>query len=213
MSILKEKSNKRALHAMQTKKKLYETSLNLFIRYGFDKVTIEDITQTAGLSKGSFYVYFKSKESILLEVFHQIDNKYDEAFSSIPAQMSGRERILLLMRTMSSYCSNDVGIDFMKIVYANQIQTSHKVNILNDSSRRFYYYIRHAVITGKANKEFPDMNDNELTELFARLARSIIYDWCLYNGTFDLEERTLKYFTFILDSFKAYTAAGNEEND
>jgi AcrR family transcriptional regulator len=36
-----------------------------FVRNGFASTTIEDITQKAGVAKGTFYLYFDSKEAIL----------------------------------------------------------------------------------------------------------------------------------------------------
>jgi len=40
----------------------------LFHRYGYSKTSLEDIAKEAGMSKGSIYYYFESKEDILIEV-------------------------------------------------------------------------------------------------------------------------------------------------
>lgn len=37
----------------------------LFVRLGFDKTTISDITRAAGISKGAFYLAFPNKEALL----------------------------------------------------------------------------------------------------------------------------------------------------
>ena len=204
MAITKPKSNKRMLSAQKTKEKLYQTALKLFSKYGYNAVTVEDITNIAGLSKGTFYTYFHSKDAILLDVFHRIDHAYEEAFSDIPATMSARDRIFLLIDTMTNYCSHDVGLQFMKVVYANQVSsTSDSVRILNDSQRTLYRIARETVAVGKANHEFPDLPDDRFTEMIVRFARSIIYDWCLYDGQFDLETEAHQYFTTLLDSFAA----------
>ena len=204
MAITKPKSNKRTLSAQKTKEKLYQTSLKLFSKYGYNAVTVEDITSIAGLSKGTFYTYFHSKDAILLDVFHRIDHRYEEAFADIPETMSARERIFLLIDTMTNYCSKDVGLQFMKVVYANQVSsTSDSVRILNDNQRALYRIAREAVAIGKKNHELPDLPDDEFTEMIIRFARSIIYDWCLYNGQFDLETEAHKYFATLLDSFEA----------
>lgn len=204
MAITKPKSNKRTLSAQKTKEKLYQTSLKLFSKYGYNAVTIEDITSIAGLSKGTFYTYFHSKDDILLDVFHQIDHRYEEVFADIPETMLARYRIFLLIDTMANYCSKDVGLQFMKVVYANQVSsTNNSVRILNDSQRTFYRIARETVVLGKKNHEFPDVPDEEFTEMMIRFARSIIYDWCLYDGQFDLETEAHKYFTVLLDSFLA----------
>jgi len=39
-----------------------------FARFGFDKTTLDDIGQVAGLNKASLYYYFKNKEDIFIAV-------------------------------------------------------------------------------------------------------------------------------------------------
>ncbi|MEA4814994.1 MAG: TetR/AcrR family transcriptional regulator [Oscillospiraceae bacterium] len=202
MAILNNKPTKRSINAQNTKSKLLATSISLFAQYGFDKVTVEDITNVAGLSKGTFYVYFKSKESILIEEFRMIDHQYETVMPTLPDTASGTERILTLIKTMSRYCVNDVGLPFMKIVYANQIGAREN-RILNDNTRSLYKFARQAVQIGKARGEFPDIPDDEFTELIIRWARSILYDWCLYDGSFNLETEADKYFSILLSSLRA----------
>ncbi|MBR2560555.1 MAG: TetR/AcrR family transcriptional regulator [Eubacterium sp.] len=209
MAITTPRSTKRSDAANKTKDKLFKTALKLFSKYGYSSVTIEDITNTAGLSKGSFYVHFKSKDAILLDVFHQIDSSYEEAFQDISESMSCRDRILLLINTMMKYCNRTVGIEFMKVVYINQISNNdHSLPILNDKTRTLYKLMEEAVRIGKKTNELPRTPSIEyFTELFVRFARSVIYDWCLYNGSFDLEEEAQKFFKLMLDSFRSRAAS------
>jgi AcrR family transcriptional regulator len=45
--------------------KLGRAALTLFLKHGLDSVTIDDIVDKAGYSKGSFYRYFKDKENLV----------------------------------------------------------------------------------------------------------------------------------------------------
>ncbi|TXJ22491.1 MAG: TetR/AcrR family transcriptional regulator [Chitinophagaceae bacterium] len=47
---------------------ILEVSLSLFLQKGFKGVTMRDIVEKTGLSKGAFYHYFKSKEQVFEEV-------------------------------------------------------------------------------------------------------------------------------------------------
>jgi TetR/AcrR family transcriptional repressor of nem operon len=47
---------------------LLSSALETLHRRGFNATGVQDITQAAGLPKGSFYNYFKSKEALALEV-------------------------------------------------------------------------------------------------------------------------------------------------
>lgn len=42
-----------------------------FMRHGMDRVRVEEITRAVGISKGSFYAFFASKEALYYEVFRR----------------------------------------------------------------------------------------------------------------------------------------------
>ena len=56
----------------ETRNQIIEASEQLFMEKSVSKVTINDIVQRAGIAKGTFYLYFDSKETL---VWHFIDTK------------------------------------------------------------------------------------------------------------------------------------------
>ena len=48
----------------KTKRKIFETSLKLFAEKGYENTSIEEITATVGVAKGTLYYHFSSKEQI-----------------------------------------------------------------------------------------------------------------------------------------------------
>ena len=42
--------------------RLLEAARRIFIEHGLDRAKVEDITREAGLSKGAFYLHFKTKD-------------------------------------------------------------------------------------------------------------------------------------------------------
>ena len=51
-----------------TRMRLIEAAEGLFIRKGFDEASVEDISETAGYSRGAFYSNFENKEEVFLAV-------------------------------------------------------------------------------------------------------------------------------------------------
>ena len=49
-----------------TSERIIEKGLKLFVKNGFEATTLEAIAQAAGISRRTFFYYFKSKEAILL---------------------------------------------------------------------------------------------------------------------------------------------------
>jgi len=58
------KSNKKTM--------ILEKAFELFRKNGYTDTKVEDITKKLGISKGSFYTYFKTKEELLCELLESI---------------------------------------------------------------------------------------------------------------------------------------------
>ena len=68
-----------------TKSHILLVSLRLFLQKNFKEVTMKEIVEKTGLSKGAFYYYFESKEHLFYEIidyFFSAILKYD--FSILP---------------------------------------------------------------------------------------------------------------------------------
>ena len=48
-------------HRVETRNRIIRSARRLFNRLGFDAVSIVDVMADAGLTRGSFYIYFESK--------------------------------------------------------------------------------------------------------------------------------------------------------
>ena len=58
---------RRERNRAQTRDRLYRAALRLFAERGFLETTVEDITESADVGKGTFFNYFPTKEHILAE--------------------------------------------------------------------------------------------------------------------------------------------------
>lgn len=48
-------------------------AIELFNRFGYERVKVSDITDALQIGKGTLYLYFKNKKELLLECFRQLD--------------------------------------------------------------------------------------------------------------------------------------------
>jgi AcrR family transcriptional regulator len=56
---------KRESAKAERKENLYEAALELFRTQGYEQTTVDQITQRAGLAKGTFFNYFPTKDAVL----------------------------------------------------------------------------------------------------------------------------------------------------
>jgi AcrR family transcriptional regulator len=72
----------------ETRRRLYESALAIFRRDGVVSARTEDIAKAAGVSRGSFYFHFPTKEHVLLERMAETEREVcaaiDELSESLP---------------------------------------------------------------------------------------------------------------------------------
>lgn len=66
-----------------TRARRLDAAKEIFEEDGFFDARISDIAERAGLSHGSFYHYFESKEEVFLEVAVSVDQRLSEPLSSL----------------------------------------------------------------------------------------------------------------------------------
>ncbi|NNJ09219.1 TetR/AcrR family transcriptional regulator [Chloroflexales bacterium ZM16-3] len=67
----------------------------LLASYGMRKISVEDLTAGAGISKGAFYLFYGSKEELFFEVIQQFEAEYQAALLGAlgPPDSPPRERV------------------------------------------------------------------------------------------------------------------------
>ena len=92
----------RSRKGAQTRARLLDAAKEIFEENGFLDARISDIAERAGLSHGSFYHYFDSKEEVFREVAAAVDDELREPLDTIILAQSStatpRERIREAMR-------------------------------------------------------------------------------------------------------------------
>ena len=58
----------------RTRQKLLEAAEEVFGTRGYDSASIGDITRTAGVAQGTFYLYFPSKQAVFAELVRELGN-------------------------------------------------------------------------------------------------------------------------------------------
>lgn len=60
--------------AIQTR--LLEQGEQRFAQYGLRKTTVEELAAAAGISKGAFYLFYESKEALLMDVVEEVEKRF-----------------------------------------------------------------------------------------------------------------------------------------
>src|SRR5260370_35322545 len=68
------------------KTKLLDAALSVIRAKGYSATTVDDLCQTAGVTKGAFFHHFKSKEDLAISATDHFGQMADRVFSTAPYQ-------------------------------------------------------------------------------------------------------------------------------
>jgi TetR/AcrR family transcriptional regulator, transcriptional repressor for nem operon len=84
-----------------TKYRILDAAKALLSLHGYESTTIDDIITAAGVTKGAFYHYFKSKELLCEAVIEQAYGEYQRLVESLPAEIAPIERLRMMLQNLA----------------------------------------------------------------------------------------------------------------
>jgi AcrR family transcriptional regulator len=121
-----------------------EVALKLWAEKGFGATSVAAIAREAGIAKGTFYLYFESKDALLLDVFRRsslipnvlalIDNLQHQSLEEAVRTFVGeawrhlskhRDLVLLVIRELPSHLDHAHGLVERLIVPSNEALAAH----------------------------------------------------------------------------------------
>ena len=195
--------------ALETRKKLIEAARQIVSERGLAGTQVEEITKLCGVSKGTFYTYFKRKEDVVYAIcWGKFDEIRDAALASrepFPTRMTGymvdfcayieKESLKLCQEWIRNtadpdFAGNQFGSDKL------QMDIAAVTALIEDGVRR-----------GELKKNAP-------VELLSHTLVDVMYGemlcWATSNGAFRFSEKTRDFCDKFLNGLlKPYL---NENN-
>jgi AcrR family transcriptional regulator len=121
---------------MVKKQLIMEKSIELFAKQGFEATSVQQITEHCGISKGAFYLSFKSKDELILAL---IDHFMSQFISNLDyvVKNSKNDDQLLFEFYYATFDSFHKQSDFARILIKEQMQSFNEELIL-----KFHSYDR-----------------------------------------------------------------------
>ena len=99
------------------KNEILDAAEKLFVSRGYEKATVNDILVSAGIAKGTFYYYFKSKEKVLDAIIRRrIDDGLERA-KAIAANPKLSPVHKIIMAIMSQQPQNETEEEFIPVLH------------------------------------------------------------------------------------------------
>lgn len=192
----------------QKKDRLLKTAFSLFTEKGFSKTTISDIIESAGLAKGTFYLYFKDKYDLRDElIVFKAEQLFDNAHRALEQKdMGSFEEELLFITDYIIDCFQKQQA-LMRFIAKNLSWGIFKNTFSNKeflASQRFYTHYLTSMEKYGIHCDTPELMLFTIIEFIGATS----YNCILYGQPVSIEEY-LPYLHQILRQIIHVYTAGN----
>ena len=141
------KSNKKTM--------ILEKAFELFRKNGYTDTKVEDITKKLGISKGSFYTYFMTKEDVLFAILEKIEIEIENSINDIDTS-EGPSKVLynLLEKRVELFLGyvQNMKLENLYIMKSGQIdEFKNKITVF------YTTFIKENIIKKYENKKIWDL--------------------------------------------------------
>ncbi len=170
-------NNKRPVKSKKYKL-ISETARDLFMRYGIKRVTVEEICETAGVSKMTFYKHFKNKLSLALFILNKEceegKNRYKKIMDQdVPYSEKAKEIIQMKLES-SEDISQKMLKDLMSSTIPEVAELMHRI-----SQENLELVFDDMVSAQKKGEIRPDINPQFIIYMLGQMQEMAADEWVM----------------------------------
>ena len=190
--------SKQQRKSKETKERIFQAAKRILQKSGYEELSIKNICEEAGVSNGSFYHHFKTKDD-LLSYYIEDQPSIDPDRLELPKNKEdAKETIIHVYLNYVKYCK-ELGVEFMAGYYTphNQalnptIRTERPYPIVT-----VQHYLERAL---EANAIQLNLKIEEITTDIRMIVIGNVFDWAMRNGDADFEGNMRPSLSHYLDS-------------
>ncbi|TQN31846.1 TetR family transcriptional regulator [Haloactinospora alba] len=189
-------------------RRLMAVATRLFAEKGFDRTSVQEIVDTAAVTKGAMYHYFDSKDDLLAEVYSRVLRMQMErleriAYQELPVAQRVREAAADVVVTTIAHL-DDATIFFRSL---HQLSAAKQQNVRAER-RRYHELFRSLICEGQEAGVFAAGVPADLVAEFYFGSVHHLSTWYRSDGPLSAAEIGDHYARLLLDALRP-TAVGN----
>ncbi|HAY83412.1 MAG TPA: hypothetical protein DCY42_00425 [Chloroflexi bacterium] len=190
--------------SQERKQQIMQAALQVFSQDGLHKARMDDIAKAAGLSKGTLYWYFSSKDKIIADL---LANFFDREFSKIEAwsirDVSARD----LLQKLVDMLVEDLLLEkqFMPILYefwAMSFRNPTVGKFIRESMYRYLDLLVPLVQRGIDTGEFRDLAARDIAMALGAIIEGSILLWSYDLDNLDFQKLISNSVSIFLDGIQ-----------
>jgi len=178
---------------------------DVFTKKGFAEARMDDIAEETGLSKGTLYNYFKSKDDLIIAILDRIFQREFRVFDETDfSNMNATETINLFVDTVAKDIKlmlrlMPIAYEFLALAFRNKtVQKALKVYV-----NRYMNILVPIIENGIASGEFKEVDPREVAIAMGAVLEGTILIWVYDKSLVDPEIHIRSGMKLLLEGVKA----------
>lgn len=194
---------RRKQRGSETLRKLKDSAIRLINERGYEQVTVEDICADCGLSKGAFYHHFKAKVELVSALEADVNTKLTQVLE----EMKDRDILdkLLVLNGILIGSAADNGFELARERCIYNLQGQYTKDADSESyAVRSREIVRQLLVEAVEKRQLSaELPVEELVELISVFGSGILSNWCVYNGSFPVKDKSNRLFSLMISGVLA----------
>jgi AcrR family transcriptional regulator len=183
---------------------ILDAATKVFVRLGFQHARMDDIVEESGLSKGTLYWYFKSKEDIINAISRRLfTGELEKLEGLLEGEGTVSERLMQLTNHRVAglkQMSNLVPIIFE--FYAVAVHQQWVQQFIGEYFKHFRELLKALIQQGIDRGEFRPVNATETAISFASMYEGLTIHWLMDPQTVQWDILNENSIPMLLDGLK-----------
>jgi AcrR family transcriptional regulator len=189
----------------ERKSQILTAAATVFTRKGLHETRMDDIAEESGLSKGTLYLYYKSKDELIFAILDRLfQHQFQEAQTLLDANGSAEERIHQLTEISSTNITTmlhmtPVAYELLAIAFRNkQVQRSLKLYL-----RQYMDILTPLFQQGIDSGEFRPIHAEEAAIATGAILEGTVLLWVYDRSRIDVAKHIRAGVNLLLHGIKA----------
>ena len=186
VSAAARRSAPKAVAALDKREAILKAATEVFARRGYFQSQVADVARAAGVAAGTVYLYFRSKDDLLVSIFERtMKETLAEGEAALAEVADPRERLRRIARLHLERMGRDRDL---AVVFQVELRQSTKfmerfsATFLQD----YLKLIRESIADGQASGTFrPDISATTATKMFFGALDEMATNWMLSRRKYD----------------------------
>jgi AcrR family transcriptional regulator len=175
---------------MDRREEILTAASHAFLKFGIEKITLDDIAREIGIQKTALYYYFKNKEQLIAEMISQKINDFQQKMAeAVLKEGNVRDKLRTFMKTKINLMKDN--LPFMKLFdkeglskHAQQFLANHRQMVLEND----FCLIKEIIQQGISNHRISFQLNDSLVLMILGVTYGSFIGRFIENANWDIED-------------------------